>query len=350
MTHLNRYLAVLFLHRFALITFGLVALLGVLDALSNAELLPEGAGLVEQLRYMLLRMPILFDRIMVFALLMSLLLTYISLIRRNELVAIVGAGVSIFGQVRALMPAVLIATIVSAALVDQINPLATRALEKWLGPEAVRDDGQAPKTLWLADGNLLVEVGGLRGLRLNDVTLFERGENGKIDAITQADYAMAAPTGWVLLDARQIRYDGKDPDPPRIWHSVQTPHTLRLLLSEPRNLALFDLYRLSKMTGSGSLPSGAYLVWFLNRLSLPFIALGFLLLTVPIMQRFGRRDSGEIPLAIGIGAGFVFMVIDGVFKTLSENGSLSASIAVMVPTGILIVIGLWLSTRRMEAA
>jgi lipopolysaccharide export system permease protein len=350
MSQLNRYLAVMFLQRFILTTFGLVALLGVLDALSNADLLPEGAGLVDQFRYMALRMPILFDRIMIFALLMSLLLTYISLIRRNELVAIVGAGVSIFGQVRALIPAVMIATIVSAALIDQINPVATRALESWLGPEAVRDDGQAPKTLWLADGNLLVEVGGLRGLRLNDVTLFERGENGKIDAISQADFAMAVPNGWALRDVRQIRYDGKEANPPKIWHSEQTPHTLRLLLSEPRNLALFDLYRLSQMTGSGSLPSGAYLVWFLNRLSLPFIALGFLLMTVPIMQRFGRRDSGEIPLAIGIGAGFMFMVIDGVFKTLSENGSLSASTAVMVPTGTLMLIGLWLSFRRTAAA
>jgi lipopolysaccharide export system permease protein len=180
--------------------------------------------------------------------------------------------------------------------------------------------------------------------------LFERGENGKIEAVSRAGSAKAVPEGWALMDVRQIRYDGKDIAPPTIWHSKQTPYTLQLLLSEPRNLALFDLYRLSRMTGSGSLPSTAYLVWFLNRLSLPLIALGFLMMTVPIMQRFGRRDSGELQLAIGIGAGFMFMVIDGVFKTLSENGSLSASIAVAVPTGMLLLIGLWLSFRRMAAS
>ncbi len=350
MSHLKRYLAVMFLQRFVITIFGLVALLGVLDALSNADLLPEDGGLMDQFRYMVLRMPVLFDRIMIFALLMALLLTYASLIRRNELVAIVGAGISIFGQVRALIPAVMIATIVSAALVDQLTPRATRALENWLGSEAVRDDWQAPKTLWLADNNLLVEVGGLKGEQLNDITLFERGENGKIAAISQADTAQAVPGGWALQQARQIRYDGKEADPPSVWRTEQTPHTLRLLLSVPRNLALFDLYHLSHMTGSGSLPSAAYLVWFLNRLSLPFIALGFLLMTVPIMQRFGRRDSGEFQLAIGIGAGFVFMVIDGVFKTLSENGSLSASIAVVVPTGTLMLIGLWLCYNRTSAA
>lgn len=351
MSHLNRYLAVMFLQRFVLTVFGLVALLGVLDALSNADLLPENAGLSDQFRYMALRMPILFDRIMIFALLMALLLTYMSLIRRNELVVIVGAGISVFGQVRALIPAVLIATIASALLVDQITPMTTRALEDWLGPEAVHDNGQAPKSLWLADGRLLIEIGGLNTDRsLSDVTLFERGENGKVSAISRAGSAMAVSGGWALSDVRQIRYDGNTVAPPAIWQSEQTPHTLRLLMSEPRNLARADLYRLSQMTGSGSLPSDAYFVWFLNRLSLPFIAIGFLMMTVPIMQHLGRRDGGEFSLAIGIAAGFVFMVTDGVFKTLSENGSLSAIIAVVVPVGTLMLIGLWLSYHRTASA
>jgi len=350
MRHLYRYLAVMFLQRFIVTVFGLVALLGVLDALSNADLLPEGGGLVDQFRYMGLKMPLLFDRIMVFALLMSLLLTYVSLIRRNELVAIVGAGVSVVGQVRALIPAVMIATITSAVLIDQINPMATRALENWLGPEAVHDNRQAPQNLWLADGQLLVKIGDLRGSTLYDLTLFERGEQGKIRAISQAGSATAISDGWALHAVRQIRYDGAEIDLPDVWHSKQTPHTLRLLLSEPRNLALFDLYKLSRMTGSGSLPSAAYLVWFLNRLSLPFVALGFLMMTVPIMQHFGRRDSGELSLALGIGAGFVYMVVDGVFKTLSENGSISAVIAVVVPVGLLLLLGLWLSLSRREVA
>ncbi|MDT8327477.1 MAG: LptF/LptG family permease [Roseovarius sp.] len=351
MTHLNRYLTVMFLQRFMLTVFGLVVLLGVLDALSNADLLPEDGGLLDQFRYMGLRMPILFDRIMIFALLMSLLLTYISLIRRNELVAIVAAGVSVFGQVRALIPAVVIASVASAVLIDQINPITTRALENWLGPEAVHENGQAPQKLWLADGRLLVEVGGLnRDRTLSDLVLYERGANGKIAAISKVASAYATPEGWVLGDVKQIRYDGKDVALPDIWRSQQTPHTLRLLMSEPRNLALADLYRLSQMTGSGSLPSDAYMVWFLNRLSLPFIAIGFLMMTVPIMQHFGRRDSGEISLAIGIGAGFIFMVVDGVFKTLSENGSLSAIIAVVVPVGTLMLIGLWLSLNRTASA
>lgn len=346
MKHLYRYLAVMFVQRFIVTTLGMVTLLGVLDALSNAELLPEGAGLVDQFRYMGLRMPILFDRILVFSLLMALLLTYVTLIRRNELVAISGAGISVLGQVRALVPAVVLATLASALIVDQVVPITTRALEHWLGPEAVRDDRQGPQTLWLADESRLVEVEGLEDGQLTGVTMFERDADDKVTAVSVADTARAVPGGWELEGVRQMRFDGEPLDPPAIWRTVQTPDTLRLLLAVPRNLSLIDLFRLSQMTGSGSLPSDAYLVWFLNRLSLPFIALGFLLITVPIMQHFGRGDGGETSLGIGIGIGFVFMVADGVFKTLAENGSLSAELAVAVPVGALLLLGATLTARK----
>lgn len=338
MKHLYRYLARLFVQRFAVTALGMLVLLGVLDALSNAELLPEAGGLADQFRYMALRLPILFDRILVFALLMALLLTYVSLIRRNELVAIAGAGISVLGQVRALVPAVALAAIASAAAIDQTMPIATRALEAWLGPEAVRDDRQGPQTLWLADEGTLVEVAGLAEDRLTGVTLFERDDDDMVVSVSVAESATTAPGGWALEGVRQIRFDGAALDPPEFWRTVQTPETLRLLLAVPRNLSLVDLFQLSRMTGSGSLPSDAYLVWFLNRLSLPFIALGFLLITAPIMQHFGRRDSGETSLAIGVGVGFAFMVADGVFKTLAENGSVSAEISVLAP-----VAALWLA-------
>lgn len=350
MNQLYRYLAVMFLQRFVMTLFGMVALLGVLDALSNANLLPIDAGISDQLWYMVLRWPILVDRILIFALLMALLLTYVSLIRRNELVAIAGAGISVFGQVRALIPAVVLATIASAALIDQVNPLATRALENWLGPEAVQGDRQGPQNLWLADEGLLVEVGTLQGRHLTDVTIFERDAEGRVNSASLARSATPVDGGWALSGVTQVRYDGKPISPPQMWRTAQTPKTLRLLLSEPRDLSILDLYRLSRMTGSGSLPSNAYMVWFLNRLMLPFVAVGFLLLTVPVMQHFGRRDSGETSMAIGIAAGFVYMIADGVLKTLSENGSLSAVIAVTVPVLVLMMIGLILAWRRTVAA
>ena len=43
-SRLSRYLSVLFLQRLLVTVLALVALMGVLDALSNADKLPDGAG------------------------------------------------------------------------------------------------------------------------------------------------------------------------------------------------------------------------------------------------------------------------------------------------------------------
>ena len=346
MNRLNRYLSVLFLQRLLIAIFAMVTLLGVLDALGNADKLPAGAGFEGQIQYMWLRLPILFDRTIVFALLLAVLLTYASLYRRNELVIMSAAGMSVFGQIRALVPVVFLAGVASAILIDRVSPPSSEALQAWLGSEALQEDTQTPDRLWLSDGPRLIELQGLQDDRLDGITIFERDQNGAVVSVTTAETATPAPGGWQLAKARQDRFDGGAPQVDTFWPSVQTPSSLRKLLTEPRDMSLSDLLKFNQMRGSGSRPFSAYLLWALHRLSLPLTFLAFLVLAVPIMQLYGRRDSSDMALAAGVAAGFAFMVIDGVLKTLAENGSFSAILAVALPIIGLLMAGIWLALGR----
>lgn len=346
MTRLNRYLSVLFLQRLVIAILAMVTLLGVLDALGNADKLPAGAGFAGQMQYMWLRLPILFDRTIVFALLLAVLLTYASLFRRNELVIMSAAGMSVFGQIRALVPVVFLAGVASAILIDRVSPPASEALQAWLGSEALQEDTQTPERLWLSDGPRLIELQGLQDNRLDGITIFERDENGVVIAVTSAETATPTQGGWQLFNAHQERFDGLPPEQASFWPSIQTPGSLRKLLTEPRDMSFSDLLRFNQMRGSGSRPSSAYLLWALHRLSLPLTCLAFLVLAVPIMQLYGRRDISDMALAAGVAAGFAFMVIDGVLKTLAENGSFSAILAVALPIIGLLFAGTWLALGR----
>lgn len=346
--YLFRYLSVLFLQRLLIAVLAMVTLLGVLDALGNADKLPDGAGFAGQMRYMWLRLPILFDRTIVFALLLAVLLTYASLFRRNELVIISAAGVSIFGQIRLLIPVVLAAGIASAILIDRVSPPASRALHAWLGSEALQEDSQAPERLWLSDGPRLIELQDLQQDTLRGITIFERDAKGAVISITTAESARPVKGGWELSQTRQQRFDGAVMEADNFWPSPQTPESLRKLMTEPRDMSFADLMSFNKMRGSGSRPSSAYLLWALNRISLPLTCLGFLVLAVPIMQLYGRRDSSDMALATGVAAGFGFMVVDGVLKTLAENGNFSAVLAVTLPTLALVGAGLWLALQKEE--
>jgi len=342
-SRLSRYLSVLFLQRLLVTVLALVALMGVLDALSNADKLPDGAGFEGQMRYMWLRLPVLFDRIVVFAFLLAALLTYASLFRRNELVAISASGISVFGQMRTLMPVVFLAGVVSAFAIDAAGPPASRALQDWLGPDALQEDVQAPETLWLSDGQLLIELKSMQDDALSGITIFERNAEGAVVAVTSAETAHPAEGGWRLSGTSQRRFDGEPPRNVSFWSSPQTPESLQLLLSPPRDLAISNLLALSEMRGSGSRPSGAYLLWALNRIVLPLTVIGFLFLAVPVMQVYGRRSNADLAVAGGVAAGFVYMVVDGILKTLAENGSLDPILAIVLPNAALILLGLWLA-------
>lgn len=343
---LTRYLSLLFLQRLLVVTLALVALLGVLDALSNADKLPPGAGFEGQMRYMWLRLPALFDRIVAFAFLLAALLTYASLFRRNELVSISASGISVFGQMRTLAPVVIVAGIASALVVDAAGPPASRALQAWLGADALQEDVQAPEKLWLSDGPLLIELDSMQGGELSGITIFERNTEGSVVSVTTAESAHPEEGGWRLSDTNQRRFDGEAPRQMAFWPSPQTPESLQMLLAPPRDLAVANLLSLSKMRGSGSRPSGAYLLWALNRILLPITVLGFLFLAVPIMQVYGRRSNADIAVAGGVAAGFVYMVVDGILKTLAENGSLSPVLAVALPIVALFGAGIWLALDR----
>lgn len=343
---LGWYLSLLFLQRLLVTVLALVALLGMLDALSNADKLPLGSGIEGQLRYMWLRLPVLFDRIVVFAFLLAVLLTYASLFRRNELVAISASGISVFGQMRTLIPVVLVMGIVSAVAIDVSGPPASRQLQAWLGTDALQEDTQVPDKLWLSDGRLLIELDGMQADELYGITIFERDGDGAVIAVTTADRAVPADGGWQLFDSAQRRFDGQPPRTETFWPSPQTPASLRELLSPPRDMAISTLLTLSQMRGSGSRPSGAYQLWALNRILLPLTVVGFLVLAVPIMQVYGRHNSADLAVAGGVAAGFAYMVVDGIVKTLAENGSFNPILAVVLPNAALLLAGLWLALGR----
>lgn len=342
MSHLSRYISRLFLARLLVVTLAMVVLLGVLDALSNADLLPENATMGDSMRYMVLRMPVLFDRVINFSLLLGIMLTYLALIRRNELVPVWGAGRSVIQQIRALVPVVLIAGALASVIADQTIPPAQKRLENWLGPAVVRQDSQEPERLWLSEANRLVEITEVGDQVLTGLTLFERGDAGRIKSVSHAETARLEPAGWVLSGVSQTRYDGQEPTPPTLWTTRISATTLQHLMAEPRNLSVSSLLDIAHLERIGNRPSSAYRVWIYNRFLLPVVAVGFLILSLPLMQKFGRNDHAELTLVFGMIIGFVYLITDGVFKSLAESGAMSALAASVVPVLGLYTLGLGL--------
>lgn len=349
MRRIGLYVSQIFLARWAVTVFGMVVLVGLLDSLANASEIAASGVEGGALLYMRLRLPIIFDQVFLFTLMLALLLTYVSLIRRNELVALQSYGLSVLAQVGAFAPAVLAVSLAAVFIIDRFVPSSVQALNDWGIGEYGGQIFAGGDKLWLNDRGLFVSIEGRDGLdALTGLTFFQRDPDGYVQGVTWADRAEFEGTGWLLEGLSSLTVEGAPGNwsPMTRWETAQTPLVIDKLAAEPRDLSIADLQEFAGLRGSGSRPSAAYRVWFLSRITLPLSALALLLVASPIMQRLGRRDSGTGALIVGIGATFLFLVLDGITKTMGAAGALPSLPAALAFTAVMAGIGLYLWLRQ----
>jgi len=344
MIRLAIYISKIFVFSWLVVTFGILLLIGLLDSLANSSaILADGRGFTASFEYILYRAPVIFDRVLLFTIVVAMLLTYIKLIRQNELVAMLGFGFSVPKQIAMLAPAVMGVTMLSVIFVNIAMPPAVRALQAWGIGEYKRTAISEDKPLWLQDGKRIVRAAGRPNMQtLTDLQFFDQEENGEISIISWASKASYdfGKKHWVLSGVeRMTPRERFTPAPFTIWTSEQTPTSIAKLAADPRDLSLADMRHFRTEGNSGSKPGFAYGYWYLHRITRPLAALILLICAVPIMQKTGREDTGDKALFAGIGAGFVYLILDGALSTFAVSGGVSIVLAVALPLTIFALVG-----------
>ncbi|NNC37192.1 MAG: YjgP/YjgQ family permease [Acidimicrobiales bacterium] len=342
MIRLSIYMIKTFVLSWLTVTFGFLVLVGLFDALANGgEIISGDRGFIATFEYMIYRAPVIFDRVLLFTVMVAMLLTYVKLIRQHELVSLLGFGLSVPRQIAMLTPAVVGVTMLSITFINTAMPPAVRSLQAWGIGEYKRTSISEEKPLWLQDGNRIIKAAGRPNMRtLTNLQFFDQEENGDISIISWIDRADYSPDGWVLKGVSRLATgDRFTPAPLSVWSTEQNPESIAKLAADPRDLSLKDM-RLFRIEGnSGSKPSFAYGFWHLHRLTRPLAAFVLLMCAVPIMQRTGREESGDTALIIGIISGFVYLIIDGGLSTFAVSGTLPIGWAVGFPIALFALIG-----------
>ena len=345
------YLSGLMISRWAASVFAAISLVALLDTLANAPEVAEAAAEAQMggaTAYLVQRLPVIFDRMLLIAILLAIVLTYASLVRRREIVALGAAGLSSLAQVALLAPVTFGLGALSVLAVDVVMPPAVRALQSWGAPGYDETRLSEDEPLWLADDGRVVRITGRAGPEaFTGVSIYDLGEGGVVTGVTSAAGAVYDETGgWALQDATAYSAVPGAPAPAARWASRQTPGTLDRIISAPRDLSLFDMRRLRSLRGSGSHPAFAYDAWSLHRLTRPLAAVVVLLCCVPIMQRLGRQDSGELAMVLCLVAGFSYLVLDGVMLSFAESGVARPVWAVLLPIGLFALLGVYLNLLK----
>ncbi|MBB4659288.1 LptF/LptG family permease [Parvularcula dongshanensis] len=345
------YLSGMLASRWAMAAIASVTLIGLLDSLANSSEIAERAeamGAGGATTYLIQRMPVIFDRTLLVAILLAVVLTYVSLVRRREIVALTAAGLSAFRQVVLIAPMTLLIAGLSILIVDTAMPSAVRGLQSWGAPGYSGDLLSDEDPLWIADQGRIVRIASRRGPEtFGDVQIYDIGEDGAPSAITFADTATwRGDEEWELGGTRVVSLEPGAPKPSARWRSEQTPASLDRVIAEPRDLSLADMQALEQLRGSGSRPGFTYQTWFIHRLTRPLAALALVLCSVPLMQQLSRQASGDLAMIGCLALGFGYLIFDGVMLSFAEAGATKPGWAIAFPIGLFALLGVYLCLSR----
>ena len=349
------YLSKSFLTTWVLTVFGFLVLIGLLDSLANGSDIVSGdGGFKDTFRYMLLRAPVIFDRIFIFTIVVAILLTYVKLIRQHELVALLGFGISVPKQIMLLTPIVLSAGFTSITVIDFAIAPAVRALQAWGIGEYKIKNITPDNPLWIEDNGAIVKAAGRISYDvLGNIEIYNRSETGQVEEIIWAETATYDSPNWTLDGVQILPVKGANGEPrnalritgTKTWETRQTPKTIARLAAEPRDLSMSEMRNFRLRGNSGAKPRFAYGFWHAHRLTRPLAAFILLLCAVPLMQRTKRENTGDKALIVGITMGFIFLIIDGAMATFAASGGIAVLPAIAGPLIFFAMLGFYLCLK-----
>lgn len=303
----------------------LVGVLQILDLLDvTTEILERNLGVAGMTRYAVLRLPRLVEQTAPLSVLAGALFAFAKLARDSEVVAMRSVGISAYRLTLMAVPAVALIMILQLAVSSTIAPRADEMLNDWWRSTTPVAEAElpGPRTFRLGDQIVTATPGGPGGRRLEDLSIYQRDQEGRLIEVIRADAATYADGEWRLSEAR---FRSITPEGVQTGTASEITWTPRL---EPADVeAIFSDQPATPDAISAALQGGpavrapAYYETRLHRTwAAPAVSLVMLLLAAPTALGNFRSGQGATLLVACLGGGLLFLVLDGLFTAVGEGG------------------------------
>jgi lipopolysaccharide export system permease protein len=335
---LFRYLSGLFLKRTLATLLVLIGLLQIVDLFdATSDVLERGLGIGGIVKYELLRLPAMIQQILPVSVLIGALTTFTGLARNSEIAALRSTGVTIYRLVLILLPAAGLLALTDFVIAEQIAPRSQQAFTVWWGshPPPVKTAKDEPvkaapktKTVWFRTGPFLVYAAGASadGRRLQDLRIYHRDAAGRLDQRIVASAATLGQDGqWRLQDATVLDVGrtslANEPPATRLWNTDLAPSDVVAVFSPDDRISATRALRAITGDRPADKSPAFYATRVQRALAEPLAALVMLLLAAPAALAQQRNNQAAL-LLFSLGAGLLFLMVDGVLTALGQTNVL----------------------------
>jgi lipopolysaccharide export system permease protein len=304
----------------------MVGILQILDLLEvTTDILDRKLGAAGVAYYALLRLPRLVEQAAPLAVLAGALFAFAKLAGESATTAMRSSGISAYRITLMALPAALALGLAQLAIGMVVAPRTDNMLSAWWQASEPSDNARKvdPVTFRVGDEIVVAIPRDPDGASLEKVTIYRRDAAGRLVQRTTAKAAVYDGKGWRLMEPRfetlgraSIAEGGAKE---MSWTRDLSPGDVRTLAAGQTTVTPAEAAR--ALAGGLSIrPRTFYDTQLQRAWAAPFACLVMLLLAAPTgMANF--RGGGATLLVQCLAAGLLFLVFDGAFTALGENGA-----------------------------
>ena len=350
---LSLYIGRQFLGSFVVFTFGLVAVISIVDTLElfrRVSTRAENPVLQYAITMALLKLPAMTEKIIPFAALLGAMLAFWRLNRNHEYVVARAAGVSIW---QFLAPPIGIAILIGLFKIAVFNPFSSAMLLKYEIMEAKYIRGQsslsalANRGLWFrqatTDGNYILHARNIsqREMRLDHVTVFLMKDRdrfvGRIDSRTatledgfwRIDNAVVSAPGHAAKQYKQRRIK-----------TDLTRDNINDSFAPPETISFWELPSFIKVLENTGFSGVRHRLHWHTHMALPLLLAAVVILAATFSFRPIRKGGTVIIMITGIGTGFLLYFLSDVVYALGISSKIPIFMSAWSPAVITSLMGI----------
>ncbi len=328
---------------------GLIMLIDAVELLRRA--VSKDIPLYTLIELIVLKLPMISQKTIPFAVLIGTVLTFSRLSRSQELVIARSSGISVW---QFLAPSLFASFILGLLIITVFNPIACAMLSRYETIEDRLFSGRSnimtvsKSGLWLrqkeADGGETVihslRTSSLEG-KLSGVILFFFSPEGKFVKRIDAEHALLAHNVWKL---DHVTLTSQNENVERVEHyALPTTLTLSQIqesFASPETLSFWVLPNFIATLQDAGFSALRHQLYYRSLLALPFFLCTMVLvgalfsLHIPRLAKTGRLMAGSVL------AGFLIYFLNDVVSAFGLSGAIPLSMAAFAPISIIILISL----------
>ena len=304
----------------------LVGILQILDLLDvTTDILDRRLGAAGVAYYALLRLPRLVEQAAPLAVLAGALFAFGKLAGESAVTAMRSTGVSAYRVTMMALPAALVIALIQLAIGMVVAPRTDSLLQAWWQASEPADKANAvdPVTFRVGDEIVVAVPHDPDGRGLEKVTIYRRDQFGRLVQRTSAKAAVYENDRWRLIEPRfetlgeASIQEGAARE--MSWTRDLTPADVRALAAGQTSVTPQEAQRALE-GGLSTRPRTFYDTQLQRAWAAPVACVVMLLLAAPAaLANF--RGGGTTLIVQSLAAGLLFLVVDGAFTALGENGA-----------------------------